>query len=165
LLCLLIVLACSHWIRAQTDDPAKKLGAFLGKWKSEGTFADGSKATATLDCQWSPQGAYLVCEQAITIAGGNSRQLTVYSYNAKDGNYSYTTISDPGARPISGTLHINGNAWVYLFTFEANGKTTQIRNTNLFPSPGLETFKVESSGDGGSTWKTLIEGTAHRTGP
>jgi hypothetical protein len=163
LLCLLMLVACSPLAFAQ-DDPTKKLGAFLGKWKSEGTFADGGKATAALDCRWSPQGAFLVCEQAIKMASGSSRQLTIYSYNAKEGNFSYTTISDPGSRPTSGTLEINGYAWIYSSSFEANGKTTKIRNTNLFPNPSLETFKVESSDDGGSTWKTLIEGSAHKTG-
>jgi hypothetical protein len=164
LLCLFVVMMCSRLSLGQADDPAKKLGAFLGKWKSEGIFADGGKVTADLDCRWSPQGSYMVCEQAIKMAGGNSRQLTVYSYSAKDGNYSFTTISNPGAKPSSGTVQINGYAWIYSSSFEANGKTTQIRTTNLFPQPSLETFKVESSDDGGSTWKSILEGTAHKTG-
>jgi hypothetical protein len=166
MLCLLIVIRCCGLSLAQEDDPAKKLGIFVGKWKTEATFTgSGNKVTSTLECRWSPQGAYLVCDQLVKMAGAaDHRQLTVYSYNAKDGNYSYTTISDPGAKAATGTLQINGYVWVYSSSFEANGQTRQIRNTNLFPDPSTETFKVESSDDGGATWKTMMEGTAHKAG-
>jgi len=164
-LCVLAITVCSGLGRAQADDPAKKLGIFLGKWKTEGAFAGSdNKVTSALECRWSPQGAFLVCEQLVKIAGGEHRQFTVYSYNAKDGNYSFTTISDPGAKPSSGTVQINGYVWVYSSSFEANGKTTQIRTTNQFTTPSTEVFKTESSDDGGATWKTVLEGTARKSG-
>ncbi len=166
MLCLWIAITCGRLSLAQGEDPAKKLGIFVGKWNTEATFTGSdNKVTSNLECRWSPQGVYLVCEQRVKMAGAaDHRQLTVYSYNAKEGNYSYITISDPGARPSTGTIEINGYVWVYSSSFEANGKTRQIRNTNLFPNPSTETFKVESSDDGGATWKTVMEGTAHKTG-
>jgi hypothetical protein len=167
MLCLLVIAIGSGLGRAQADDPAKKLGIFLGKWKTEATFTGwdkDNKVTSALECRWSPQGAYLVCEQLVKIAGGDHRQLTVYSYNSKDGNYTFTTISDPGAKPSSGTVQINGYVWVYSSSFEANGKTTQIRTTNQFTTPSTEVFKTESSDDGGATWKTVLEGTARKSG-
>jgi hypothetical protein len=164
-LCVLVIIVCSGLGRAQADDPAKKLGIFLGKWKTEGAFAgSGDKVTSALECRWSPQGSFLVCDQLVKMTGGEHRQLTVYSYNAKDGNYSFTTISDPGAKPSSGTIQINGYVWVYSLSFEGNGKTTQIRTTNQFTTPSTEVFKTESSDDGGETWKTVLEGTARKSG-
>ena len=70
---------------AQADDPAKKLGAFVGKWETEGAFTSGQKTSTSLECRWSPQGAYLVCDQLVRMAGEH-RQFTVYSYDSKTGN-------------------------------------------------------------------------------
>ena len=141
------------------DDPAKKLGAFVGKWETEGAFAGGQKASTSLECRWSPQGAYLVCDQLVRMAGEH-RQFTVYSYDSKTGNYSYTTLADPGAKPSSGTVEIKGNLWTYNSSFEANSKTTLIRTTNEFTDAKTEMFKVTSSDDGGAHWKTVLEGKA-----
>jgi len=148
----------------QSEDPTKKLGAFLGKWQSEATFAGGDKATSSLECRWSPQGAFLICEQIVQMAGAETRQLTVYSYNSKDSSYSYTTISVPGDKPTSGSVVIKGNIWTYDFSFEANGKTTQVHNTNEFTNAKTEVFKIVSSDDGGAHWKPMLEGKAHKIG-
>src|SRR5690242_5636153 len=67
---------------AQSDDPTKKLGAFVGKWETEGAFTSGQKTHTTLECRWSPQGSYLVCDQLVNM-GGEHRQFTVYSYDSK----------------------------------------------------------------------------------
>ena len=119
------------------DDPARKLGAFVGKWQSEGTFANGTQVTSSLECRWTTQSDFLVCEQVIKMAAGEHHQLTIYSYNGKDQNYSYTTL-------------------------EHDGKTAHVRTTNEFTTPHKESFRVQSSDDGGSTWKTQLEGTASK---
>jgi len=144
-------------------DPAKKLGAFLGKWETEGAFASGQKTSTTLECRWSPQGFYLVCDQLVRMAGEH-RQFTVYSYDSKTGNYSYTTLADPGAKPSFGGITIKGNLWTYESSFEANGKTTMIRTTNEFIDDKTEVFKVASSDDGGAHWKIALEGKARKVG-
>ncbi len=64
--------------------------------------------------------------------GGEHHQFTVYSYDNKTGNYSYTTLSDPGAKPNTGGIVIKGNLWTYDSSFTANGKTTLVRTTNEF---------------------------------
>lgn len=145
----------------QTDDPTKKLGAFVGKWVTEGAFTSGEKTSTELECRWSPQGVYLVCDQLVRIAGEH-HQFTVYSYDSKSGNYSYTTLSDPGAKPMTGTVTIKGSLWTYDSSFEANGKTTQIRTTNEFTDAKTEVFKVVSSSDGGAHWQTVLEGKARK---
>jgi hypothetical protein len=148
---------------AAADDPTKKLGAFVGKWETEGAFASGQKTSTSLECRWSPQGSYLVCDQVVRM-DGEHRQFTVYSYDSKTGTYSYTTLADPGAKPSSGGIVIKGNLWTYDSSFTANGKTTMIRTTNEFTDPKTEAFKVATSEDNGATWKIMLEGKARKVG-
>jgi hypothetical protein len=149
---------------ATAAEATKKLGAFLGKWNTSATFANGEKANTELECRWSSQGNYLVCEQHVKLSSGREqRQLTVYSYNGSDHSYQYATFSDPGMKPTSGVVELNGNVWTYNSSFENQGKTTQIRNTNEFTEGGKsEVFKAVTSDDGGKTWKPLLNGSAHK---
>jgi hypothetical protein len=146
---------------SQSDDPTKKLGAFVGKWETEGAFTNGQKTSTSLECRWSPQGSYLVCDQLVNI-GGEHHQFTVYSYDSKTGNYSYVTLSDPGAKPSTGGIVIKGNLWTYDSSFTANGKTTMIRTTNEFTDAKTEVFKVATSEDNGANWKIMLQGVAHK---
>lgn len=146
---------------APADDPTKKLGAFVGKWETEGAFTSGQKTSTNLECRWSPQGSYLVCDQLVNM-GGEHHQFTVYSYDSKTSNYSYTTLSDPGAKPNTGGIVIKGNLWTYDSSFTANGKTTLIRTTNEFTDPKTEVFKMATSEDNGTTWKVMLQGVAHK---
>lgn len=146
---------------SQSDDPTKKLGAFVGKWETEGTFTGGQKTSTSLECRWSPQGSYLVCDQLVNM-GGEHRQFTVYSYDSRTGNYSYTTLSDPGAKPSTGGIVIKGNLWTYDSSYTANGKTTMIRTTNEFTDAKTEVFKVATSEDNGANWKIMLQGVAHK---
>ncbi len=149
---------------SQSDDPTKKLGAFVGEWETEGAFTSGQKTHTTLECRWSPQGSYLVCDQIVRMgAAGDHRQFTVYSYDSKAGKYSYVTLYDPGAKPTTGGITIKGNLWIYDdSSFTANGKTTVIRTTNEFTDAKIEVFKVVSSEDNGATWKVVLQGVAHK---
>jgi uncharacterized protein DUF1579 len=149
---------------APAEDPQKKLGAFVGKWETEGAFASGQKTTTTLECRWSPMGSFLVCDQLVNFGGAEHRQFTVYSYDSKTGNYSYTTLADPGAKPSTGGIVIKGNLWTYDSSFTANGKTTLVRTTNEFTDPKTEVFKVATSEDNGVTWKIGLEGKARKVG-
>ncbi|HSM79924.1 MAG TPA: DUF1579 family protein [Bryobacteraceae bacterium] len=146
------------------DAATGKLGAFLGQWRTEATFAGGMKATSHLECRWSPQGNFLVCEQLVKLPDREQRQLTIYSYNAKEGVYRYSTFSDPGVPPSTGIVDIKGNVWTYNSSFENNGKTTKIRNTNEFTDSRDEVFRIVRSDDGGVTWKPLLEGSGRRVG-
>lgn len=147
---------------APTEYPTKKLGAFVGKWETEGSFATGQKTSTSLECRWSPQGSYLVCDQLVKMGTGAHRQFTVYSYDGKTGNYSYTTLADPGAKPSTGGIIIKGNLWTYDSSFTANGKTTLIRTTNEFTDAKTEVFKVATSEDNGANWKIMLQGVAHK---
>lgn len=149
---------------SESDDPTKKLGAFVGKWETEGAFTSGQKTHTSLECRWSPQGSYLVCDQLVNM-GGEHRQFTVYSYDSKSGKYSFTTLADPGAKPTTGGITIKGNLWTHDdSSFTANGKTTMVRVTNEFTDAKTEIFKVMSSEDNGATWKIGLEGKARKVG-
>ena len=65
---LLTVLSCSSLAVGQAEDPVKKLGAFLGTWQTAGSFAGSdNKISSTLECRWSPQGIFLVCDQLVNL--------------------------------------------------------------------------------------------------
>jgi hypothetical protein len=148
---------------APNDGPTKKLGAFVGKWETEGSFTSGQKTSTSLECRWSPQESFLVCDQIVRMgAAGDHRQFTVYSYDSKTGNYSYTTLADPGAKPSTGGIVIKGNLWTYDSNFTSNGKTMLIRTTNEFTDAKTEVFKVATSEDNGANWKIMLQGVAHK---
>lgn len=96
---------------------------------------------------------------------GVQRQFTVYSYNSKTGNYSFTTLADPGAKPTTGGITIKGNLWTYDdSSFESNGKKTLVRVTNEFTDAKTEVFKVVTSEDNGATWNPMLQGVARKVG-
>lgn len=148
---------------ADSQTATQKLGAFLGQWETEAVFM-GSKATSKLECRWSPRGNFLICEQLVTLTQGQQMQLTVYSWNAKEGAYTFSTFSNPGEAPSSGQVAIDGNRWTYSFSFEQDGKKMLLRTINEFTAPGVETFRTERSDDGGAHWTVFLEGKGHRVG-
>lgn len=169
---LMVSLAVSTLSISQTatDEQAatSKLAVFLGKWQSEGAFLDSpystaGKVTSDIDCNWSPQRNFLICEQLITDSGGKHTQLSIFSYNSKEKNYTISSMAGPGKQPWNGTVNISGNIWTYPGGYEANGKKIQIRTINDFSVPGVEAFKTEFSDDGGAHWVLTLQGTAHKT--
>ena len=156
-----VALACSFASFAQKPeaDPVKKLGAFLGKWQTEGIFGNGTKAKSELVCRWSPQNRYLVCEQDVTLSSGHSHQLTVYGYNEKTGKYSFLTLQDNAGKPASGDVEIKDNVWAYDLAVDDK---TQVRTLNEFTTPKTEVFKVFVSDDHGANWRLTLQGTAHK---
>jgi len=170
----ILVLAAAITALAQniaTDEqPAKKkLGVFVGKWESDGAvletpFSRPGKVSSSMECRWSPQGNFLICEQLVKDPTGNHTQLSIYSYNSKDGNYNISSMGS-GKPPWNGIVIITGNVWTYPGSFERNGKKVEMRTTNDFSVAGTETFKTELSDDGGAHWVTTLQGTAHKVAP
>ncbi|HEV2989397.1 MAG TPA: hypothetical protein VG759_13215 [Candidatus Angelobacter sp.] len=177
--CLFIVTALTGavWTTNQTNtasassekEATQKLGVFIGKWESTGEFFEtklsrAHKTSSNIECRWSPQGNFLVCEQSITDGSEKRIQLSIYSYNSKDGNYTISSMSGPGQQPFNGTVIIKGNLWTYPGGFEKDGKRIEIRTTNDFSVANTEVFKTEFSDDGGAHWTTMLQGTAHKVG-
>ncbi len=168
---LAVILICATTVVSQEKDKPgahadrEKLAAFLGHWEGTGRFLDTkiSKAksvTSQTDCAWSPQGQSLMCDQVITDSDGEHYQLTVYQPNQSDGNFTYITLN-PGQKPFTGVLSINGDLWTYTGPPGSAGKYPEIKTVNTVKD-GEETFTVQFTEDG-KNWTTMIDGSMHRT--
>ena len=160
-----VVFALSSALAGGPDSKRNPLGAYLGHWESSSKFFDTkfSKAqtvTSSLDCSWSPQGVYLVCEQLIHDADGQHTQLTIYEPNAKDSGFSFYTFNTPGQEPYVGSLKIEGTIWTYGPSQDAVNTYPLFRTTNVIEN-GSVTFKVEVAEEP-SHWITIGEGSTHR---
>jgi Protein of unknown function (DUF1579) len=148
----------------QPDDGGKGLNALLGKWYVEGTQNNGLKSSSNQDCRWSPQGSFMVCEQITKMAAGESRTLTVYCYDSKSGNYSYTAVSGSGAKPTYGALEIRGTVWTFDGSVENAGKTIQFRTVRKFIDAKTSNVQIMRSDDGGKQWQTILEAKMQKVG-
>ena len=171
---LLLLLAGSETSMAQEKSAAagatEKLGILAGRWQVQGTNnASGSilggKTNATMECRWAPQGHdYMVCELAVEGPTGTHRQLSIYSYNAKEGSYSVVAIPVPGGKPSSGnTLTIAGNVWTISTTIQNVGKPRQVRTTTEYVDANTAKQKTEISDDGGGHWTLLVQAMERKT--
>jgi hypothetical protein len=156
--------AQTHTPDTSDADATKKLGVFIGKWKSEGSFADtpyskAHKVISDIDCRWSSLGDFLLCEQWISEPSGQHIQLSIFSYNSEKGNYTISSMAGPGKQPWNGTVVIEGTLWTY-----PGSKDDKVwfRTTNDFSVADTEVFKTEFSSDGGAHWTTMLEGTAKK---
>jgi hypothetical protein len=153
---------------ADDQDAAKKLGVLVGKWESEATvsesrFSHADKLSSSMECRWSPQSDFLICEQLITDSSGKHTQLSIYSYNAKKTNYIISTVTGPGNEPMNGTVMIKGNIWTYPGSYEPLiGKKTLVRTINDFSVSGTDSFKTEFSDDDGAHWTVTLQGKGHK---
>ena len=143
------------------------LAGYIGHWQTSGKFYDTkfSKAhtvTSTLDCSWSPQGTYMVCEQLIHDDQGEHTQLTIYTPNPNDVNFTFYTFNTPGEKPYMGSLKIEGDTWTYGPPADQADKYPLFRTINIVKN-GEVTYKVEMAEEAGK-WTTLSDGASHRTG-
>lgn len=161
---VLLLSAAGAFAQASTD-ATKTLSMFLGHWEGGGTFSDtklskADKVTSTGDCDWSPQHRYLVCEQTIRDSKGTHGQLTVFYPTEKKDEVGYATFQN-SAKPVGGTVQIEGNVWTFQDTFTSGEVETTVRTTNRFEGD-QESFRVEYSQDRGAHWTTMLDGEQHR---
>lgn len=173
---LVLIFCVAVGVIRAADTPAKppatletaKLGAFLGQWESEGktletAYSHTKQTSSKTSCNWSGNGNFLICDQTNKgTDGATHNQLTIYAYNEKDGNYTYSSFQDPGAKPFTASLKIEGNTWTYTGgNFEQNGKKVRFQTINVFESSSVENFKIQYSENDGP-WVVTGEGTAHK---
>lgn len=168
----MIGIALIGYAAAQDSSPdekaaTQKLGARLGKWRSEGKSFDtpytkGGKLTGDLDCIWSPQRNFVICETLSTDFSGNHKRLTVYSYNARKKNYDIRTMVGPGMTPWHAIFTIDGDIWTVTSSNQAKDKKVEFRTIVDFSSPGVERSKTEYSDDGGAHWTVMLQSTVNK---
>lgn len=152
---------------ASTNETAKHspLGAYIGHWSSTGTFYETKfskphKVSSDLNCNWSPQGNYMVCEQLISDDEGKHTQLTIYTPNPNDSDFTFYTVNTPGQKPYTGSLKINGNTWTYGPAAGTPPTYPLFRTTNIVKD-GEVTYKVEFADEPGH-WTLMSDGGSHR---
>jgi hypothetical protein len=140
----------------------KKLGYFVGTWKSEGDLKENSfgmpsgKFSSTDKCEWFPGGYAVTCHSTGKGTMGAIHGLGILAYNGEDKVYTYYGVDNMGMAGLSkGT--VDGNNWVYTSEEKMMGKTIHGRYSMDTSSPDSYTFKYESSEDG-QKWMTIMEG-------
>jgi hypothetical protein len=130
------------------ESGTQKLAVFLGTWRSAGV--DSEKISALFNCRWSPNGGYLIADQQITMNGATTNSLSIYNYNPETKDYTITLVGIKGMAPFTAPIVCHGDTLIY-----GGGAN---RTLNIFESAERYRYVIQSSGDGGRSWKTLAEG-------
>ena len=146
--------------RAQSAAPGRResqpLSAIVGVWQSNAV----NGVSARSNCAWSPDGAAVICEQAVTTPQGVQHALNFFMPDPRSGGFAFYVLNNPGdtIRPVP--LTIDGAVWTYGGQHaDPNGQTW--RTINDFSKPGEYTWKAQVSADG-KIWKTNAEGRSER---
>lgn len=155
-------------VQSPEDNP---LLLYTGRWTStsrmyDTAFSKAQDIAAKLNCTWTPDNEFLICDQVITMGGATHSQLTVYSHSRERHAYVYSTFNMPGAQPNFSELEVGPRQFIYNGSAEQNGKKTIFRTTNTFSNAGDHyDFVAEFSTDDGAHWTKMLEGTATRVAP
>jgi hypothetical protein len=141
----------------------EKILAYKGTWKIETEhfktrFSEPRKESSTLrnDCWRS--GGYFVCDQFVN---GESKDLIVFTHNAKDDTYNSYSVPSGGGEAGSGKLLIKGNVWTFPWEDKQDGKTIYFQVVNTFTAPDAIEYRQEFSEDQ-VHWTVTAKGLEHR---
>jgi len=141
----------------------EKIAAYQGTWKIETEhfntrFSKAAKESSTLrnDC-WRSAG-FFVCDQFVN---GESKDLIVFSYDAKDDSYGSYSVPAGGGEGGSGKLLIKGNVWTFPWQDKQDGKTVYFQVVNTFTAPGTIEYRQEFSEDK-VHWTVTAKGIEHK---
>lgn len=136
--------------------PEQRLQPLVGTWQLTGTRSataqgEGGAIASTSTCGWSPNGAFLVCDQLVADAD----LLLVYSSADGDASrYQVRSLSPEGGTAHALDLTITDRVWVYSTSVEG----TRVRITKTLTSPEVIRGKEEVSVDG-TRWVARAEWT------
>jgi len=147
----------------------KKLGYFVGTWKSEGELKENpfgmpaGKYSATDKCDWFQGGFQVVCHSNGKGPSGAMHGLGILAYNPMDKVYTYYGIDNMGfAEESKG--NVEGNSWTYTSDMKMGDKTYHGRYSMTTASPDSYTYKYETSEDG-TNWTLNMEGKSTKAAP
>lgn len=154
---------CASAHAAESPAGIQKMLAYQGAWKIETEhfatrFSKAAKESSTLrnDC-WRSAG-YFVCDQFVN---GESKDLIVFTYDARDDTYNSYSVPAAGGGGGSGKLTIKGNVWTFPWEDKQDGKTVYFRVVNTFTAPGTIEYRQEFSEDN-VHWTVTAKGFEHK---
>jgi hypothetical protein len=136
--------------------PEQRLNPLVGTWQMAGTRSataqgSGGAIASTSTCGWSPNGAFLICDQLVADAD----LLLVYSAaDAAGSRYQVQSLSPESSTSRALDLTITDRVWIYTTTSEG----TRVRITKTLTSPDVLRGKEEVSANG-TLWITRAEWT------
>jgi hypothetical protein len=140
----------------------KKLGYFVGNWKSEGELKENpfgmppGKYTSSDKCEWFQGGFQVVCHTNGKGPSGAMHGMGIIAYNPMDKVYTYYGIDNMGfAEQSKG--NVQGDTWTYTSEMKMGDKTYHGRYSMTTSSPDSYTYKYETSEDG-TNWTLSMEG-------
>ena len=145
----------------------KKLGYFVGDWRSEtdvkpGPWGPGGKMTGDSHCTWMDGGYFVVCRENATGSMGKIQGLGIMGWDASSKQYTWNGFNSMGENErATGTLE--GKTWTYVNESMMGGKTVKGRYTMTEMSPTSYGFKFEMSEDG-KTWSSMMDGKVTKKG-
>ncbi len=167
-LVLMVLLPFSAIVLAQRPgDPPhpgpeeKRLGYYVGKWRSEAdmkpsVFGPGGKETGNINCEWYAGGFHVVCHADFGGAMGAEKALAILSYNREEKVYEWYRISSWGETG-SAKGAVEGDTWTWHGEWKVKGKGVPWRATYKFEAPpDRATIQFEVQGDDGK-WNAVME--------
>jgi Protein of unknown function (DUF1579) len=140
----------------------KRLGYFVGTWKTEGEIqpgpmGPGGKFTGTDKCNWFEGGFAVVCYSDGTSAQGPNKSIGILGYSPEEKVYTYSGVDSMGMT-MTTVPHgkVQGDTWVYDDESMMGGKKVKSRVTIKELSPTAYTFKMDYQGPDGK-WGTVME--------
>ena len=145
----------------------KKLGYFVGTWKSTGELkpgamgpgSPGGKFTSTERNEWMTGRFFLVTHGDSSGVIGHVIETAYFGYNAEEKNYTYDAYNSMGeAEHFKG--NVEGDTWTWTSTEKMGGQTMKARFILTVASPTSYTFKFEVAPEGAAEYSTIVEGKA-----
>ena len=170
-LCILLfttVLALAQGPQAApTPGPeVKKLGLFVGTWKSEGELkpgpmGPGGKFTETTHTEWMPGRFFIVERTDATVAGmGKIAEVAYLGYDPLGKSYTYDSFNSVGESDHA-KGNVEGDTWTWSSPVPGpNGQNMKGRFTVTVTSPTAYSFKFEVAPESGGDYSTILEGKA-----
>jgi hypothetical protein len=142
-----------------SDSSVRALSAIIGTWLVRGTnlataYSTAGSMSGTSICQWSPNGAFVVCSQLKPEGEG---AVAVYSSSDDGQRYRLNTIVPNRGLVDNMMMTIGDGKWTYLADVKERGALRHFRVTRTFTSSTSIHHTEEMSADG-TTWVKTSEG-------